>query len=113
MITCALQLREENGVDPTVREVARAMHISPELVEIVLRFNVGFTSGDKDLSDSDSDESFSLFDTLSDSTDADIHGRPSHTTSYGDRHCLSEKLMELPQLQSSVLLLLSGYSEAL
>jgi DNA-directed RNA polymerase specialized sigma subunit len=112
VVTCALQLREENGVDPTIREVARAMYISPELVEIVLRFNVGFTSGDKDLSDGDSDESFSLFDTLSDTTDADIHGRPSHTTSYGDRHCLSEKLMELPQLQSSVLLLRSGYSEA-
>ena len=112
VVTCALQLREENGVDPTVGEVARAMYISPKLVEIVLRFNVGFSSGDKDIGNEDSEDSFSLFDTLSDETEADIYGRPNQTTSYGDRHCLSEKLMELPQLQSSVLLLRSGYSEA-
>lgn len=111
VVTCALQLHAENGVYPTVNEVAQAMHISPALVEITLRMNVGFINGEMDLSSDKGDDSFTLFDTLTDETELDSSGRPNQTTSYGDSHCLSEKIMELPPTQSSVLLL-RGYSNA-
>lgn len=110
VVTCALQLYQETKSYPTIEEVAKAMHISPKLVEVVLNFKSNDCSGDKHMGEEN--DSFTFFDTISEDGEGPYFPGATLASEYGDKQALHEALMQLPDLQFYAITLKFGSSVA-
>ena len=110
VVTCALQLYQETKTYPTIEEVAKAMHISPKLVEVVLNFKSNDCSGDKHMGEEN--DSFTLFDTIPEDSEGPYFPGATLASEYGDKQALHESLMQLPDLQFYAVTLKFGSSVA-